>query len=71
MDVKDEDKTLESYQKHLIFYNKLDQKISDIKKEIISAKDEKILSHLNERIKAIDLDKERIRKMFPDKNFEK
>ena len=70
MDEKEEDKSEESFQRHLIFYQKLNKKIKDIQNEIQSSTDAKILKHLNERIDAIELDKTRIRKLFPDVNNE-
>ena len=70
MDEKEEDKSEESFQKHLIFYQKLNKKIKDIQNEIQSSTDAKILKHLNDRIDAIKLDKTRIRKLFPDVNNE-
>jgi hypothetical protein len=65
VDEKEEDKSEESLHRHLIFYKKLNKKISDIQSEIQISTDEKILKHLKERIDAIDLDQARIRKMFP------
>jgi predicted nucleic acid-binding Zn-ribbon protein len=70
VDEKEEDKSEESFQRHLIFYQKLNKKIKDIQNEIQSSNDAKILKHLNERIDAIELDKTRIRKLFPDVNNE-
>ncbi len=70
MDEKEEDKSEESFQRHLIFYQKLNKKIKDIQNEIQISNDAKILKHLNERIDAIELDKTRIRKLFPDVNNE-
>ncbi len=70
MDEKEEDKSKESFQRHLIFYQKLNKKIKDIQNEIQISNDAKILKHLNERIGAIELDKTRIRKLFPDVNNE-
>ncbi len=70
MDEKKEDKSNESFRRHLIFYQKLNKKIIDIQNEIKNSTDEKILKHLNERIDAIELDKTRIRKLFPDVNNE-
>ena len=70
MDEKEEDKSAESLSKHLIFYKKLEKTISDIQNEIQVSVDVKNLKHLNERINAIELDKTRIRKMFPDVNKE-
>ena len=70
MDEKEEDKSAESLRKHLIFYKELEKTISDIQNEIQVSVDVKNLKHLNERINAIELDKTRIRKMFPDVNKE-
>ena len=70
MDEKEEDKSAESLSKHLIFYKKLEKTISDIQYEIQVSVDVKNLKHLNERINAIELDKTRIRKMFPEINKE-
>ncbi len=64
MDEKDEDKSDESFQKHLIFYQKLNETISGIQDEIKTTSDEKLVKHLNERIEAIELDKKRIRQLF-------
>ncbi len=65
MDEKEEDKSEESFSRHLIFYKKLNKKIQDIQNEMKNSTDEKNLKHLNERIEAIELDKTRIRKLFP------
>jgi predicted nucleic acid-binding Zn-ribbon protein len=70
VDEKEEDKSEESFQRHLIFYQKLNKKIKDIQNEIQISTDAKIIKHLNERIDAIELDKTRIRKLFPDVNNE-
>ena len=70
MDEKEEDKSEESFRKHLVFYKKLNKKISDIRDEIQVSGDVKILKHLNERIEAIEQDQTRIRKMFPDADKE-
>ena len=70
MDEKEEDKSEESFRKHLVFYKKLNKKISDIRDEIQVSGDMKILKHLNERIAAIEQDQTRIRKMFPDADKE-
>jgi len=66
VDEKEEDRSEDSFHKHLVFYKKLDKKISEIQNEIQISVDAKILKHLNERIKAIELDQTRIRKMFPE-----
>lgn len=65
MDEKEEDKSEESFRKHLVFYKKLNKKLSEIQNEIQNSTDTKILKHLKERIDAIKLDQERIRKTFP------
>ena len=64
MDEKEEDKSEESLQKHLVFYQKLNDTILGIKYEMKNTSDKKLLKHLKERIEAIDLDKTRIRKLF-------
>ncbi|HUU47639.1 MAG TPA: hypothetical protein VMW55_02525 [Nitrosopumilaceae archaeon] len=66
MDEKEEDKSEESLQKHLVFYKKLNKTISDIQNEIQESTQSKIINHLNDRIDAIKLDQSRIRKLFPD-----
>ena len=70
MDEKEEDKSEESFQKHLVFYKKRNKTISDIRDEIQVSGDMKILKHLNERIEAIEQDQARIRKMFPETDNE-
>ena len=70
MDEKEEDRSKESLRRHLIFYKKLNKTISDIQTEIQTFTDEKVLKHLNDRIEAMELDKTRIRKMFPEVNIE-
>ncbi len=70
MDEKEEDRSEESLRKHLIYYKKLNKTISDIQTEIQTFTDEKVLKHLNDRIEAMELDKTRIRKMFPEVNIE-
>jgi len=70
VDEKEEDKSEESLQRHLIFYKKLNKTISEIQTEIQTFTDEKVLKHLNDRIEAMELDKTRIRKMFPKVDIE-
>ncbi len=70
MDEKEEDRSEESLRKHLIFYKKLNKTISEIQTEIQTLTDEKVLKHLNDRIEAMELDKTRIRKMFPKVDIE-
>ena len=66
MDEKKEDKSEESKKKHIVYYKSLTNVINNIQKEIQEEKDPQVIKHLNDRIKAINLDKERIKKMFPD-----
>ena len=70
MDEKEEDRSEESLRRHLIFYKKLNKTISDIQTEIQTFTDEKVLKHLNDRIGALELDKTRIRKLFPKVDIE-
>ncbi len=70
MDEKEEDRSEESLRRHLIFYKKLNNTISEIQTEIQTLTDEKVLKHLNDRIEAMELDKTRIRKMFPKVDIE-
>lgn len=66
MDEQAEDKSEESRKKHIRYYQSLSKIIENIQKEIESEKEEKIINHLKERITAINLDKERIEKIFPE-----
>jgi len=70
MDEKEEDRSEESFRRHLIFYKKLNKTISEIQTEIQTFSDEKVLQHLNDRIEAMELDKTRIRNMFPKVDIE-
>ncbi len=65
MDIKDSDRTEESRKKHITYYKSLTKIISDIREEKEQATDPTIKNHLDERIDAVEKDKERIRKMFP------
>ncbi len=66
MDVKEEDKSEESKKNHLTYYKSLTKVISDIQEEKNRETDPTIKNHLDERIDAVEKDRERIRKMFPD-----
>ena len=66
MDVKEEDKSEESKKNHLTYYKSLTKVISDIQEEKNRETDPTIKNHLNERIEAIEKDRNRIREMFPD-----
>ncbi len=70
MDEKEEDRSDESLRRHLIFYKKLNKTILEIQTEIQTFSDEKVLKHLNDRIEAMELDKTRIRKIFPKVDIE-
>ena len=66
MDVKEEDTSEESKKNHISYYKSLTKVISDIQKEKNQEAEPAIKSHLDNRIEAMEKDKERIREMFPD-----
>ncbi len=66
MDIKEEDTSEESKQKHILYYKSLTKIISDIQKEKSQEFEPAIKSHLDSRIEAMEKDRERIRDMFPD-----
>jgi len=66
MDVKEEDKSEESKNNHLIYYKSLTKVISNIQEEKNRETDPTIKNHLDERIDAVEKDRKRIREMFPD-----
>ena len=66
MDVKKEDTSEESKKNHILYYKSLTKVISDIQKEKNQEEEPAIKSHLDNRIEAMEKDRERIRKMFPD-----
>jgi len=66
MDVKEEDKSEESKKNHITYYKSLTKVISDIQEEKERAIDPTIKNHLDERVDAVERDRKRIRKMFPD-----
>lgn len=66
MDTKDEDKSEESKKNHITYYKSLSRTILEIKKEQKQENDEIIKTHLQNRIEAMEKDKQRIREMFPD-----
>ena len=66
MDVKDEDTSEESKKNHILYYKSLTKVISDIQNEKKQEGEPAIKSHLDNRIDAMEKDRERIRKMFPD-----
>jgi len=66
MDVKKEDTSEESKKNHIEYYKSLTKVISDIQKEKEQEGEPAIKSHLENRIDAMQKDKQRIRDMFPD-----
>lgn len=66
MDNNNEDTSPESKRKHIAYYKSLSRVIKDIESEIESENEDSIKNHLQERIKAMKSDKERIENMFPD-----
>jgi len=66
MDVKKEDKSEVSKKNHLRYYRSLEKTITDIKNEKTQESENIVLNHLDKRIEAMEEDKKRIRKMFPD-----
>ena len=66
MDVKDEDTSEESKKNHISYYKSLTKVISDIQNEKNQEKEPAVKSHLDNRIDAMEKDRERIKKMFPD-----
>ena len=66
MDVKEEDTSEESKKNHMEYYKSLTKVISDIQKEKEQEGEPAIKSHLDNRIDAMQKDKQRIRDMFPD-----
>lgn len=66
MSEKPEDKSEESKKSHIAYYNSLNKVIQDIQKEIQGETEPKIIEHLKSRIESMELDKKRIKDMFPD-----
>ncbi len=66
MDIKEEDTSEESKKNHISYYKSLTKVISDIQKEKNREGEPAIKSHLDNRIEAMEKDKQRIREMFPD-----
>jgi len=66
MDVKEEDTSEESKKNHISYYKSLTKVISDLQKEKKREGEPAIKNHLENRIDAMEKDKERIRGMFPD-----
>ena len=66
MDIKAEDTSEESKKNHISYYKSLTKVISDIQKEKNQEGEPAIKSNLDNRIDAMEKDKQRIREMFPD-----
>lgn len=66
MDIKAEDTSEESKKNHISYYKSLTKVILDIQKEKNQEGEPAIKSHLDNRIDAMEKDKQRIREMFPD-----
>ena len=66
MDIKKEDKSEESKINHLRYYKSLTKVITDIQEEKSREKNITIKNHLEERIDAVEKDRQRIKEMFPD-----
>lgn len=66
MDIKEEDTSEESKKNHISYYKSLTKVILDIQKEKNQEGEPAIKSHLDNRIEAMEKDKQRIREMFPD-----
>jgi len=66
MDVKEEDKSEESKKNHMIYYRSLIKAINEIKKEKGMETEDAIREHLDKRIEAMEKDKDRIKKLFPN-----
>jgi len=66
LDVKEEDTSEESRRNHITYYRSLCKVISEIEEEKNQEGEPAIISHLDNRIEAMEKDKKRIRDMFPD-----
>jgi uncharacterized protein YicC (UPF0701 family) len=66
MDVKEEDTSEESKKNHISYYKSLTKVISEIQEEKNQESEPAIISHLDNRIEAMEKDKKRIKDMFPD-----
>ena len=68
MSEKPEDKSEESKKNHIAYYKSLTKVIENIQKEKLVETEPRIIKHLDSRIEAMNLDKKRIRGMFPEIN---
>ena len=68
MNEKVEDRSNESKRNHIAYYKSLNKTIENIQKEKLEETEPTIIKHLNSRIEAMNLDKKRIKDMFPEIN---
>ena len=66
MDEKKEDRSEESKENHISYYKSLTKVISDIQEEKEQEPDPTVKNHLDARIQAMEEDKKRIKKLFPE-----
>jgi uncharacterized protein YicC (UPF0701 family) len=66
MDVKKEDKSEQSKKDHIVYYKSLNKIITELQEEREQEVEPTIQRHLDGRIDAMEQDRKRIRKMFPD-----
>jgi uncharacterized protein YicC (UPF0701 family) len=66
MDVKEEDKSEQSKKDHIVYYKSLNKIITELQEEREQEVEPTIQRHLDGRIDAMEQDRKRIRKMFPD-----
>ena len=68
MKEKADDRSDESKKNHIEYYKSLNKTIENIQKEKLEETEPTIIKHLNSRIEAMNLDKKRIKDMFPEIN---
>jgi hypothetical protein len=66
VDERVEDRSEKSKKNHVAYYKSLTTVIDDIQREIQGEMEPAIIKHLNDRIEAINIDRNRIKKMFPE-----
>jgi uncharacterized protein YicC (UPF0701 family) len=66
MDTKKEDKSEQSKKDHIVYYKSLNKIIMKLYEERIEESDSTIQRYLDERMNAVEQDRKRIKKMFPD-----
>ena len=69
MNEKPEDRSEESKKNHIVYYKSLTKTIENIQKEKLEETEPTIIKHLESRIESMNLDKKRIRDMFPEINL--